>query len=138
MAEQLAHHAKDFYNKLHSLLVPSFRIFGPFVLSFLAWETAIFRNCILALALGLPLSYLKFVLLVPVMIVVELLPISILGLGPREAAIFMLFTTPSLHREDLLVFSLLMNLAGPVSISLVGIPASFQILRKHPESHEPD
>ncbi len=137
MADQLSHHTKEFYNKLHALLVPSFSLFGPFGLSFLAWETAIFRNCVLALALGLPLSYLKFVLLVPVMVVVELLPISILGFGPREAALFMLFTTPTLHQEDLAVFSLLMVVAGPIFISLMGIPASFLILRKHPESHEP-
>ena len=112
MADQLSHHAKEFYNKLHALLVPSFRIFGPFVLSFLAWETAIFRNCVVALALGLPLSYLKFVLLVPVMVVVELLPISILGFGPREAALFMLFTTPTLHQEDLAVFSIVDGRSG--------------------------
>jgi len=137
MTEQLSHHTKDFYNKLHSLLVPSFSIFGPFVLSFLAWETAIFRNFVLALALGLPLSYLKIVLLCPVMVVVELLPISILGFGPREAALFMLFTTTNLHQEDLAVFSLLMVVAGPIFISLMGVPASFLILRKHTDSHDP-
>jgi hypothetical protein len=49
----------------------------------------------------------------------------------------MLFTTPTLHQEDLAVFSLLMVVAGPIFISLMGIPASFLILRKHPESHEP-
>lgn len=137
MADQLSHHAKEFYNKLHLLLVPSFRVFGPFALSFLAWETAILRSFILAMALGLPLSFVKFVLLVPVMVVVELLPISILGFGPREAALFMLFTTSTLHQEDLLVFSFLMVLAGPLFVSLAGIPAAFQILRKHPGPHDP-
>jgi uncharacterized protein (TIRG00374 family) len=137
MAEELSHHTKEFYSKLHALLIPSFRIFGPFTLSFLAWETAITRSFILALALGLPLSYFKFALLLPVMIVVELLPISILGLGPREAALFMLFTSNNIHREDLLVFSFLMVVTGPIFSALVGMPAAARMLSTRSETHDP-
>lgn len=137
LATRLSHHAKEFTGSLQSLLVPSFKIFGPFVLSFLAWETGMLRSYLMAMALGLPLSYLKFVLLAPVMVVIELLPISILGFGPREKALFMLFTTNSLRPEDLLVFSMLMVVGGPVFTSLLGIPAAMQILPKGPTPHEP-
>jgi glycosyltransferase 2 family protein len=136
LAGDLSHHAKEFYAKLHALLIPSFKIFGPFVLSFLAWESAIMRSFILAMALGLPLSYFKFALLLPVMIVVELLPISILGFGPREAALFMLFTADNLHREDLAVFSLLMALSILIT-ALIGIPAAARMIPKRFEPHDP-
>lgn len=134
---QLSHHGKEFNESLHMLLIPSFKIFGPFVLSFLAWETAIVRSYLLAMALGLPLSYLKFVLLAPLMVVVELLPISILGFGPRETALFMLFTTNNLRHEDLVVFSILMAVGGPVFTALLGIPAAAQMLPQESRSHEP-
>ena len=137
MADELSHHAKEFYSKLHTLLIPSFKIFGPFTISFLAWETAIMRSFILTLALGMPLSYLSFALLLPVMIVIELLPISILGFGPREAALFMLFTNSGIHKEDLVVFSLLMALTGPVAFALAGIPVVSRILSKESKSYDP-
>jgi len=136
LADDISHHAKEFYAKLHTLIIPSFKIFGPFTLSFLAWETAILRSFILAMALGLPLSYLNFALLLPVMVVVELLPISILGFGPREAALFMLFTSNNIHREDLAVFSLLMAVTGPLVFALVGLPAAALMLSKRSE-HDP-
>jgi hypothetical protein len=95
------------------------------------------RSFILTLALGMPLSYLSFALLLPVMIVIELLPISILGFGPREAALFMLFTNSGIHKEDLVVFSLLMALTGPVAFALAGIPVVSRILSKESKSYDP-
>ena len=128
MAEKLRSHGQEFHDSLQKLLIPSFRVFGPFVLSFLAWETAILRAYVCAMALGLPLGFLKFILMAPVMIMVELLPISILGIGPREQAMFALFTTPQLTHEALLAFDLLIVTAGPLFVSLVGFPAATQIL----------
>jgi uncharacterized protein (TIRG00374 family) len=136
LADQLSHHGREFYDKLHTLLIPSFRIFGPFVLSFLAWETAILRAYFCAMALGLPLSFFKFALLAPVMIMVELLPISILGFGTREAAMFLLFTSDQLPRESLMAFSLLIVIAGPLFVSLAGIPAATQLLSVFKHPHE--
>jgi hypothetical protein len=88
------------------------------------------------MALGLSIPYLKLVLLIPVMVVVELLPISILGFGPREAALFMLFTTSAVHQEDLAVFSILMAVGGPIFAALLGIPASSQFIPKE-NTHGP-
>lgn len=136
MAEQLSHHGKEFYDKLQALLIPSFRIFGPFVLSFLAWETAILRAYFCAMALGLPLSFVKFALLAPIMIMVELLPISIMGFGTRETTMFLLFTSNQLPKESLLAFSLLIVIAGPLFVSLVGVPATTQLLSPLKKNHE--
>jgi uncharacterized protein (TIRG00374 family) len=115
LAERLSHPGKEFFDRFRSLIIPSFRPFGPFVLSFLAWETAILR------------AYL-FLLLAPVMIMVELIPVSVLGFGTREAAMFLLFTSDQLPQEALLAFSLLIVLAGPLFVSLIGIPAATQLI----------
>ena len=136
MTEQLTCHGKEFYEKLHTLLIPSFRIFGPFGLSFLAWEIAILRAYFCAMALGLPLTFFKFALLAPIMIMVELLPISILGFGTREAAMFLLFTSDQLPKESLLAFSILIVVAGPLFVSVIGIPSASQIFTVFKRSHE--
>jgi uncharacterized protein (TIRG00374 family) len=137
LAANLAHHAKEFNDSLHSLLIPSFKIFGPFVLSVLAWQTAILRSYLIVMALGLPLSYGKFALLWPIAIVVELLPISILGFGPREKVLFLLFATSLLPPEDLLAFDILNVLSGPVLASLLGIGVVLYLIPKEPKTHDP-
>lgn len=140
LADRLSHHGREFNASLHSLLIPSFRIFGPFVLSALAWQTAILRSYLIVAALGLPISYLKFALLWPIAIVVELLPISILGFGPREKVLFMLFTSVAVSREDLLAFDLLNVVGGPVLASLLGLGAALQFIPKdnHPNDFKKD
>ena len=138
LADRLSHHGREFNSSLHSLLIPSFRIFGPFVLSALAWQTAILRSYLIVLALGLPISYLKFALLWPIAIVVELLPISILGFGPREKVLFMLFASVAVSREDLLAFDLLNVVGGPVLASLLGLGAALQFIPKENHPHGPN
>jgi uncharacterized protein (TIRG00374 family) len=128
LAAKLSRHGGEFFSRVNGLLVPSFRVAGPFTLSFLAWETAILRAYFCAMALGLPLGFLKFALLAPVMIMIELLPISILGFGPREAAMFLLFASELLPKEDLLALSILIVLAGPLFVSLLGLPAVSQLI----------
>lgn len=135
LADRISHHAQEFNTALHSLLTPSFKIFGPFVLSLLAWETAILRSYLIVVALGIPLSFGQFALLWPITIVVELLPISILGFGPREKAMFMLFTSSLVHPEDLLAFDILNVVCGPILTSILGIPAALHMFPK--ESHGP-
>lgn len=135
LASKISHHAGEFNSSLHSLLIPSFKIFGPFVLSVLAWQAAILRSYLLVMALGIPLAYSKFAFLWPITIVVELLPISILGFGPREKAMFMLFTTSIVLPEDLLAFDILNVIFGPILTSIFGIPAAIHMFPKDTQSH---
>ena len=106
---------------------PISRVIGPFLLSLLAWEAAFTRAYFCALALGLPLSFLKVALLLPVVVVVEFIPISIMGLGTREAALFLFLASDQLPLSSLLPFSLLMLLVGPLFVSLLGIPAAMKV-----------
>ncbi len=135
LASKISHHAGEFNSSLHSLLIPSFKIFGPFVLSVLAWQAAILRSYLLVVALGIPLAYGKFAFLWPIAIVVELLPISILGFGPREMAMFVLFTTSVVRQEDLFAFDLLNVVSGPILTAVVGIPAALHMFPKESHPH---
>jgi uncharacterized membrane protein YbhN (UPF0104 family) len=99
----------------------------PFALSLAAWTVVLIRTYFCALSVGLPVSFITIALLLPIVIVIEFLPITILGFGTREAALFFLFTTPTVTHAGLISFSLMTVVAGPLLTSLVGIPCALKM-----------
>jgi uncharacterized protein (TIRG00374 family) len=128
LAEQLSAHGREFYNNLLSLFVPSSRLPLPFALSLAAWVEVLVRTYFCSMAVGLPLSFVTIYLLLPIVIVLEFLPITVLGFGTREAALFFLLASPAVSKAGLLSFSLMTVVAGPLITALVGIPASTKLL----------
>lgn len=127
LAEQLSAHGREFYNDLLTLFQPSSRLVLPFFLSLSAWTVVLTRTYFCSLAVGLPLSFITIALLLPIVIVIEFLPITILGFGTREAALFFLFATPQVSTTGLLSFSMMTVLAGPLLTALVGIPCAMKL-----------
>lgn len=86
--------------------------------------TIFFGQCyLLALALALPLSYIQVSYAVALGGLVTLLPISISGLGTREAAIVAYLGTVGIASEQALGFSLLVFAAFYVAGGLLGAVA---------------
>jgi hypothetical protein len=83
-----------------------------------------FGQCyLLALALNMPLSYIQVSYAVAIGSLVTLLPISISGLGTREAAIIAYLGTAGIPSEQALGFSLLVFATFYVSGGLLGAVA---------------
>lgn len=127
LAEQLSAHGHEFYKDLLGLFQPSYRLILPFGLSLAAWTAVLVRSYFCAQAVGLPLSFITIALLLPVVIVIEFLPITILGFGTREAALFFLLASPQVTTSGLLSFSLMTVVAGPLLTSLVGIYCAMKL-----------
>lgn len=127
LRDNIKAHGSEFYSRLQELFNPPERLPRPFLYSFLAWECTAIRAYFCALALGLPLKLSAMVLLVPLVSVVELLPISIMGFGTREAALFILFSSDQATPSALMSFSLLTWIVGPIFTALLGLPAAFQL-----------
>jgi len=121
LAEQLKAHGHEFYKDLLSLFQPSHRLILPFILSLAAWTAVLVRTYFCSQAVGLPLSFITIALILPVVIVIEFLPITILGFGIREAALFFFLASPLVSKEGLISFSMMTVVAGPLLTSLVGI-----------------
>jgi hypothetical protein len=130
-ADPLKHHGREFLEKLKHRLSPNHRrFFEVFLLSLLAWEFAIFRAWVCSQALGIELPLGQYLLWAPLVIMIELLPITVLGFGTREWALIFIFGSATLPNEALVSFSLLTLLAGPVTTALLGLPSSMDILRE--------
>jgi uncharacterized protein (TIRG00374 family) len=127
LAEQVQAHGREFYNNLLTLFQPFSRLPVPFLLSLSAWMVVLIRTYFCAQAVGLPLSFVTIYLLLPVVIVIEFLPITLLGFGTREAALFFLLASPLISKAGLLSFSLMTVVAGPLLTSLVGIYCAMKL-----------
>ncbi len=82
------------------------KIIINFLLSVLAWFGCFVQFWFLSLSLGLNLSYFSICLIMPVLILVQLIPISISGIGTREAAAVLLLSTFGISPELAIAFSL--------------------------------
>lgn len=85
----------------------------PFLFSIAAYGFLFYGAFLLSNALGLPLDLFTVVYCITVANIVSLVPITISGIGTREAAMVVLFNSINLSNTDALIFSIgyfLMNL----------------------------
>lgn len=80
---QLIHQARALWHPL--------RVLGAGLLSLAAFATLVFRAYCLALALEIPISFLALAGVVAISTFVQLLPISVLGIGSRDISLLYLF-----------------------------------------------
>ncbi|MFC2162077.1 YbhN family protein [Candidatus Altiarchaeota archaeon] len=74
-----------------------------------AWWTVLFiRPFILVKGMGLDISPLVFILVMPVVAVIEVLPISLLGIGTRDVGLIAVFSLLSVPAELMIALSLMM------------------------------
>ncbi|MFZ5559776.1 MAG: lysylphosphatidylglycerol synthase transmembrane domain-containing protein [Patescibacteria group bacterium] len=88
----------------------------------IGWLFYFLARYIIALSLNLDLSFLAVSIISILATIVTILPISIAGIGTREAAIIYLFGLFGINKEPALLFSLLILTIDMVVISLGFIP----------------
>ncbi len=82
------------------------KIFVNFLLTILAWFVGFIQYWFLSLAFGLNISYFLICLITPILLLVQLIPISISGIGTREAASILLLSNFGISPELAIAFSL--------------------------------
>lgn len=90
-----------------------------FLLGLVSWFFSIFSAFLLGLALNIPLSYHYF-LIIPITGLLDLLPVSISGIGTRDAAVIFLFSFFAIKAELAVAFSLAIFLSAYVFLSAIG------------------
>lgn len=88
-------------------------ILKSFLLTFFAWAVSIFVTYILMLAVGITTAPFYYVIIIlPIISLLDLLPISVSGLGTRDAALIGLLALYSVSPELSVAFSALILAAG--------------------------
>ena len=109
----------DFYGIFLAILKNK-RALPIFAISLIIWPLASIRAYFLALALGISVQLIYFLAFVPTIAFIEMLPISIMGIGPREYAYILFFSLIKIDKEQSLSLSLLSLITNGIPVALVG------------------
>jgi len=99
---------KDFVKTFYTDFPRVKKLILPIALGAITWIIIFSQEYIIVIALGLNIPYLYFMLLFPIANIVGFLPVTFAGIGTREAASILIFTTLFVvSKEEILVVSLL-------------------------------
>jgi len=121
------HHKKtvsEYYHDFFSGLSVFFQnkkiFFLVIIVGIVSWVPPIVYAYLLALSLGISVEPTFFVLVIPIISLLDLLPISISGIGTRDAALIFLFGLQGIPPESAVAFSLLYLFMSYWLVALVG------------------
>lgn len=118
--EQLKLNFSSFYESIIGLKSKKILLAKATLIGFITWLIAIFMGYVLFSALGLNVPFYYAFVIVPLIGLVDLLPISISGFGTREAAVIFLLSFYSISAENSVAFSLLYYFFGYIPVALTG------------------
>lgn len=104
----------------------------PFIVTLLTWILIYSQNFLIARALGIELNYFVFVVLLALGTVAALIPISISGLGTREAVLVSIFMLYGVAPEKTIAMSLTGLVVCSYIPSIIGWFFSLREARKTP------
>ena len=110
----------DFFVGLFAFSSDRRRFIGSIATGIISWIPPIVYGWILALALGINIGLSFFILVIPVISLLDLLPISISGIGTRDVALIFLFGLQGIPAEQAIAFSLLYLFMSYWLIALIG------------------
>ncbi len=113
-------------NKFYEGLPAIKRLTIPVLLTFAIWFIIYSQTYLVALAMNININYWHFITLLPISTIVGLLPITISGLGTREAALILIFSSYNISSESIVVMSLVALILTSYLPALVGGFLSFK------------
>ena len=90
------------------------------IYGFVVFGIAPIYSCILAYSIGIEVPFEFYVALIPITCIIDLLPVSISGIGTRDIAYIYLFSFISVNAESALTFSILYMLICYLLMGLIG------------------
>lgn len=110
----------DFFTGLFIYYHDRRRFFSSIIIGLLSWIPPFIYGYLLALSIGIDVGIFFFVLVIPVISLLDLLPISISGIGTRDIALIFLFGLKNISAEQAVAFSLLYLFMSYWLIALIG------------------
>ncbi|HIJ99036.1 TPA: flippase-like domain-containing protein [archaeon] len=109
----------DFYNGINLLRRNKVAMIKAGLLSFFAWWIVSLQYYLLAKAMNITINYFVLFMIFPTILLVEIIPISISGLGTRDATLILFFSFIGLSASaavalslSILIFSYIYSLVG--------------------------
>ncbi|MFA4825949.1 MAG: lysylphosphatidylglycerol synthase transmembrane domain-containing protein [Methanoregula sp.] len=116
----------DFFTGLFTFYHDRVRFFSSIGIGIISWIPPFLYGYLLALSIGIDTGVLFFVLVIPVLSLLDLLPISISGIGTRDVALIFLFGLKGISPEQAVAFSLLYLFMSYWLVALIGAGVYFR------------
>lgn len=114
----------------NSFRKPLSLLFSGTIISIFAWFLYFFQIYILTKAIGIEISFILTSAIIAIITTLNLIPITISGIGTRDLALILLFSQISIEKEIAISFSMLILLTFIIA-GLFGWTCGF-FLKKHP------
>ena len=124
--KNLLNNFDDFYSGLSKIFGKKILLLESLGLAFSLWLNRLLRIFILALALNIEPNFFYFLLFIPIVEIVEILPIAIMGFGTREYAYVLLLSFIGISRESSVALSLLNFSIVTIPFFVIGYLAVFK------------
>jgi uncharacterized protein (TIRG00374 family) len=128
--KRLKHHFTSFVDTFYTDFPKIKKLMLPLFLGIFTWIIIFTQEYIIVFALGLDIPYLYFLLLFPIANTVGFIPITFAGLGTRELAAIVLFSTLfAVAEEKIFVFALLGFVVTDIFTGFLGFLVSLSETR---------
>ena len=108
----------DFYDAFYSLI--NLKLFYALVLTCLSYFVLVLQAYLLTIAIQEQISFMNVCFFMAISSLITFIPISISGLGTRDAILIYLFSIINIPKENAVVFSLLIFITFYVNGGLLG------------------
>lgn len=112
---------QEYFNRVFSTFPEKKFLVVPFLLSVCNWLLLWSQAFIIATALSISISYSIFIFIIPIGSLVALIPITVSGIGTKEAALAGLFSVYGIAPEKTVVMSLLTVLLCVYVPAVIGL-----------------
>jgi uncharacterized protein (TIRG00374 family) len=116
----IAEYYHDFFSGLSVFFNDKKKFLLVMVVGIFSWVPPFVYAYLLALSIGISLDLTFFVIVIPIISLLDLLPISISGIGTRDAALIFLFGFQGIPPETAVAFSLLYLFMSYWLVALIG------------------
>lgn len=120
LKEKVSQYYHEFYEGLFAFCRHRLAFSLALVVALLSWLPPFVYGYLLAQAISLPLSLAYFAVVIPIISLLDLLPISISGIGTRDAALIFLFGLQGVSAESAVAFSILYLFLSYWLVALAG------------------
>jgi uncharacterized protein (TIRG00374 family) len=102
----------EFYQGLNEIKKRKGIVIASFSLTVISWFLAIFQFELIAISLSLQIDYFFLLSVMPIITLLDALPISFSGLGTREVALIFIFGLIGISIESTISFSIMVFMLG--------------------------
>jgi len=110
----------EFYSEISTICEKKYFFLSATTLAFVLWFNRILRVFLVSLSFGLKINFFYLLLVIPLIDIIEIMPISLMGLGTREYAYIFLLSLVGISQEESLALSLFTFLLVVIPFSLAG------------------